>query len=81
VLTPCCPRPLLQVISLVCHLVGERQEVRPFLIAVPSSVLPNWEAELKRWAPSLKASAAAGNGTTRLPAGCRLAQEAQVHAA
>ena len=76
-LTPCCPRPLLQVISLVCHLVGERQEVRPFLIAVPSSVLPNWEAELKRWAPTLKASADTG----ATPAGCRLAQEAQVHAA
>lgn len=47
-----------QVIALVCHLAGELQERRPFLIAVPSSVLPNWEAELQRWAPGLKVSAA-----------------------
>ncbi|KAL4430828.1 hypothetical protein ABPG75_006084 [Micractinium tetrahymenae] len=44
----------IQVIALVCHLAGELRERRPFLIAVPSSVLPNWEAELQRWAPSLK---------------------------
>lgn len=30
------------------------EAVRPFLVAVPASVLPNWEAELKRWAPALK---------------------------
>ena len=70
---------LLQVISLVCHLVGERQEARPFLIAVPSSLLPNWEAELKRWAPSLKASAHAG-ATWQCPlaAGLPMGQQMQV---
>jgi SNF2 family DNA or RNA helicase len=26
----------------------------PFLIAAPASVLPNWENEFKRWAPSIK---------------------------
>ncbi len=51
-----------QVIALVCHLAGELQERRPFLIAVPSSVLPNWEAELQRWAPSLKVGAACQQG-------------------
>ena len=45
---------LLQVIALVCHLVEEeQQEPHPALIAVPSSVLPNWEAELALWAPGL----------------------------
>lgn len=27
---------------------------KPFLIAAPSSVLPNWERELAAWAPDLK---------------------------
>lgn len=50
-----------QVIALACHLVCQAQaagsrQPRPFLIAVPASVLPNWEAELGRWAPSLKES-------------------------
>ncbi|PRW58677.1 chromatin structure-remodeling complex SYD-like isoform X1 [Chlorella sorokiniana] len=49
----------IQVIALACHLVCEAQaaggrQPRPFLIAVPASVLPNWEAELAHWAPSLK---------------------------
>lgn len=51
--------PTFQVIALACHLVREAQaagsrQPRPFLIAVPASVLPNWEAELRRWAPGLK---------------------------
>lgn len=49
--------PSLQVIALACHLAGEAPAgtaPRPFLIAVPASVLPNWEAELEHWAPGLK---------------------------
>jgi SNF2 family DNA or RNA helicase len=41
--------------------VGELGEQhRPTLIAVPSSVLPNWEAELAQWAPGLKVVAYKG---------------------
>ncbi|KAI3433655.1 hypothetical protein D9Q98_003464 [Chlorella vulgaris] len=51
----------IQVIALVCHLVGELGvQYRPTLIAVPSSVLPNWEAELAQWAPRLKVVAYKG---------------------
>lgn len=53
-LTPTKPTQSLQVISLVCHLVEQRQERRPFLIAAPASVLPSWERELRAWAPALK---------------------------
>ncbi|KAL6750744.1 SNF2 family N-terminal domain-containing protein, partial [Haematococcus lacustris] len=45
----------VQVISLVAHLVEQGQAGgRPFLVAAPASVLPNWVAEFKRWAPGLK---------------------------
>lgn len=43
----------VQVIAMICHLV-ETQGGAPFLIAAPASVLPNWAAELARWAPALK---------------------------
>lgn len=67
------PPPSTQVIALACHLVGEAQaaggrQPRPFLIAAPASVLPNWEAELARWAPSLKASASLLLVLTHVPA-------------
>lgn len=39
---------------MVCHLVETQGASPPFLIAAPASVLPNWAAELARWAPSLK---------------------------
>ena len=48
----------LQVIALVCYLAEQQQQPQTCLIAVPSSVLPNWEAELRRWAPGLEASSA-----------------------
>jgi ATP-dependent helicase STH1/SNF2 len=46
---------LRQVIALLCHLVQAEAGLArgPFLIVVPSSVLPNWAAELARWAPTL----------------------------
>lgn len=53
----------------MCHLAGKLRERRPFLIAVPSSVLPNWEAELQRWAPSLKVGAARGWSAAMPPPG------------
>lgn len=43
----------VQVIALLAHLVESRGISGPFLIVSPSSVLPNWEAELRAWAPQL----------------------------
>lgn len=37
----------------------------PFLIAAPSSVLPNWAAELARWAPGLRVVDYRGSADTR----------------
>ncbi len=38
---------------MICYFVEVRKKPGPFLIAAPSSVLPNWMAELKHWAPAL----------------------------
>ena len=43
----------VQVISLLAHLAESRGIRGPFLIVSPSSVLSNWEAELRAWAPDL----------------------------
>lgn len=53
-----------QVIAMVCHLV-ERKENGPYLIVAPASVLPNWRAELTRWAPSLSVVDYRGSGDVR----------------
>jgi len=50
----------VQVIALLCHLVQHERTKGPFLIVIPSSVLPNWSSELARWAPSLEAVVYAG---------------------
>lgn len=47
----------VQVIALICHLAETHTgpgAPPPFLIAAPASVLPNWAAELARWAPGLR---------------------------
>ena len=44
----------IQVISLVAYLIEREPATKPFLVAVPSSVLPNWESEFKAWAPSIQ---------------------------
>ena len=44
----------VQVISFIAHLVDQRVS-GPYLIVAPLSTLPNWMAELKRFAPSLPA--------------------------
>jgi SNF2 family DNA or RNA helicase len=60
-LTRCLLR-LRQVIALLCHLVQAEAGLArgPFLVVVPSSVLPNWAAELARWAPTLSVVTYAG---------------------
>jgi SNF2 family DNA or RNA helicase len=44
----------VQVIALLCYLIEKKQDHGPFLVVVPSSVLPNWLSEISRWAPKLK---------------------------
>jgi SNF2 family DNA or RNA helicase len=44
----------LQLIGFVLYLVQENRLEHPLLIVCPTSVLGNWEREVKRFAPSLK---------------------------
>ena len=44
---------VLQVISLICYLMETKNDRGPFLVVVPSSVLPGWESEINFWAPSV----------------------------
>lgn len=44
----------IQTISLLAHLACDRGNWGPHLIIVPTSVILNWEMELKRWCPSFK---------------------------
>lgn len=50
----------VQVIALICYLMEAKNDHGPFLIVVPSSVLPNWLAELSRWAPRVSVIAYCG---------------------
>lgn len=44
----------IQTISLLCHLREKKNNMGPFMVVVPLSVLSNWKNELARWAPSMK---------------------------
>ncbi|EGC28539.1 hypothetical protein DICPUDRAFT_85378, partial [Dictyostelium purpureum] len=44
----------IMTISLIAYLAVSKGIWGPHLIVVPSSVLFNWEAEFKKWAPGLK---------------------------
>jgi SNF2 family DNA or RNA helicase len=50
---------------MICHLVEARGAAPPFLIAAPASVLPNWAAELARWAPRLRVVQYRGSAAER----------------
>ncbi|CAA0833462.1 Chromatin structure-remodeling complex protein SYD, partial [Striga hermonthica] len=43
----------VQVISLICYLMENKNDRGPFLVVVPSSVLPGWQSEINFWAPSI----------------------------
>ncbi|XP_015874475.3 chromatin structure-remodeling complex protein SYD isoform X3 [Ziziphus jujuba] len=43
----------VQVIALICYLMETKNDRGPFLVVVPSSVLPGWETEISIWAPSI----------------------------
>lgn len=55
----------MQVIAMLCYFVEVRKCETPFLVVAPSSVLPNWSAEFKRWAPGLKVVEYKGTADTR----------------
>ncbi|XP_075220289.1 domino helicase isoform X2 [Lycorma delicatula] len=44
----------IQTISLLAHLACEKGNWGPHLIVVPTSVMLNWEMELKKWCPGFK---------------------------
>ena len=44
----------IQTIALLAYLACERNIWGPHLIVVPTSILINWEMELKRWCPGFK---------------------------
>merc|ERR1719461_1026821 len=44
----------IQTISLLAWLAWNKEVWGPHLIVVPSSVVVNWETELKRWCPRFK---------------------------
>ncbi|XP_070671595.1 chromatin structure-remodeling complex protein SYD-like isoform X3 [Malus domestica] len=50
----------VQVISLICYLMETKNDRGPFLVVVPSSVLPGWESEINFWAPSILSIVYAG---------------------
>ncbi|QQP55135.1 Uncharacterized protein FKW44_008231 [Caligus rogercresseyi] len=44
----------IQTIAFLAHMACEKQMWGPHLIVVPTSVLLNWEMEIKKWAPAFK---------------------------
>ena len=44
----------IQTISLLAHLACEKEVWGPHLIVVPTSVMLNWEMEIKKWCPAFK---------------------------
>ncbi|XP_077230318.1 chromatin structure-remodeling complex protein SYD-like isoform X2 [Tasmannia lanceolata] len=50
----------VQVISLICYLMETKNDKGPFLVVVPSSVLPGWISEISFWAPGINKIAYAG---------------------
>ncbi|KAJ8442624.1 hypothetical protein Cgig2_008400 [Carnegiea gigantea] len=65
----------VQVISLLCYLMETKNDRGPFLVVVPSSVLPGWEQEMTLWAPAINKIVYAGPPEERR----RLFKESIVH--
>lgn len=49
-----CLGKTIQTIALLAHLACEKGSWGPHLIVVPTSVILNWEYELKKWCPAFK---------------------------
>ncbi|KAG9444458.1 hypothetical protein H6P81_015798 [Aristolochia fimbriata] len=65
----------VQVIALICYLMETKNDRGPFLVVVPSSVLPGWDSEISFWAPSINKITYAGPPEERR----RLFKERIVH--
>ena len=44
----------IQTIAFLAHLASDRENWGPHLIVVPTSVMLNWEMEIKKWCPGFK---------------------------
>ncbi|GAA5902083.1 hypothetical protein JCM5296_006600 [Sporobolomyces johnsonii] len=55
----------VQSCSFLSYLFHEQQQYGPFLVVVPLSTLPAWQAQLALWAPDLNVIAYVGNGPSR----------------
>lgn len=44
----------IQTIALLAHLACDKGVWGPHLIVVPTSVMLNWEMEIKKWCPAFK---------------------------
>ncbi|KAI4371414.1 hypothetical protein MLD38_019653 [Melastoma candidum] len=65
----------VQVISLICYLMEAKNDRGPFLVVVPSSVLPGWDSEISFWSPAVHKIVYAGPPEERR----RLFKERIVH--
>ncbi|XXG81817.1 hypothetical protein AAC387_Pa09g2379 [Persea americana] len=50
----------VQVLALICYLIEVKNDRGPFLVVVPSSVLPGWQSEVRSWAPGVNTITYAG---------------------
>ncbi|GAA6002896.1 chromatin-remodeling ATPase CHD1 [Rhodotorula paludigena] len=55
----------VQSCSFLSYLFHEQQQYGPFLVVVPLSTLPAWQAQLAHWAPDLNTIAYIGNAPSR----------------
>ena len=55
----------IETIALLAHLACEKEVWGPHLIVVPTSVMLNWEMEIKKWAPAFKIVTYYGNQKER----------------
>lgn len=55
----------IQVISYICYLLEKGGLSRPFLVAAPASVVPNWAREFAAWAPDVRVVMYRGNARKR----------------
>ncbi|XP_044499967.1 chromatin structure-remodeling complex protein SYD-like isoform X2 [Mangifera indica] len=65
----------VQVIALICYLMETKNDRGPFLVVVPSSVLPGWDSEISFWAPGIHKIVYSGHPEERR----RLFKEKIVH--
>ncbi|AZI56968.1 helicase [Nakamurella antarctica] len=55
----------IQALALITRAVHQGRTRRPFLVVAPTSVVGNWQAETKRFAPTLSTVAVTGTGKKR----------------